>query len=104
MGLIETALAAIAKKVFDDALEQGKNTVVAWARDKVGLEPRKQAFKRALDNAYREFETRYPEWAHDLFNASFFENEGAPILAQFLLRDGHPDPTELATCGSDSLN
>ena len=104
MGLIETALAAITKKVFDYVLEQGQNTVVDWARDKLGLEPRKQAFKRALGKAYRKFEQRYPEWAHDLINASFLEKEGMPILAQFLVRDGHPDPSELAACGADSLN
>lgn len=104
MGLIATAAAAITKKVFDYVLEQGQDTTVQWARDKLGLEPRKQAFKRALSKAYKKFEQRYPQWTHDLFNASFLEKEGRSTLAQFLLRDGHPDPCELAACAADSLN
>jgi predicted NACHT family NTPase len=46
---------------------------------------------------------QYPQWETDLFDASFLETEGAPILAQFLIRDGHPDAGELAARWADSL-
>ncbi len=38
------------------------------------------------------------------FDASFFEHEAAPILARFLVRDGYPDPNELAARWADTLN
>ena len=104
MPLAETVLATIAQKVFNYALDQGQSKVVDWARDKLGREPRQQAFKRALSKAYKKFEKQYPQWAASLFNASFLEHEGAPILAEFLVRDGHPGPSDLAICWADSLN
>ncbi len=104
MPIAETVLATIAQKVFKYALDQGQSKVVDWARDKLGLEPKQQAFKRALGKAYKRFEKQHPEWAAELFNASFLEHEGAPILAEFLVRDGHPNPSELAICWADSLN
>jgi len=42
--------------------------------------------------------------AAELFDASFLEHEGALVLAQFLVPDGHPDPSELALRWADSLN
>src|SRR5947209_14575819 len=104
MPLVETVLTAIVQKAFNYALDQGQNKVVGWAQDKLGLEPRQQAFKRALSKAYKKFEKHYPQWAADLFDASFLEHEGALVLAQFLVRDGHPDPSELALLWADSLN
>jgi len=104
MPLVETALTAIVQKAFDYALDQGQNKVVSWAQDKLGLEPRQQAFKRALSKAYKQFEKRYPQWAADLFDASFLEHEGTLVLAQFLVRDGHPDPSALALRWADTLN
>jgi len=104
MPLVETALTAIVQKAFTYALDQGQNKVVGWAQDKLGLEPRQQAFKRALDKAYKQFEKHYPQWTADLFDASFLEHEGAFVLAQFLVRDGHPDPSALALRWADSLN
>src|SRR5579871_1442630 len=104
MPIAETVLITIVQRVFNYALDQGQSRVVDWARDKLGLEPKQQAFKRALSKAYKRFEKQYPEWAAELFNASFLEHEGAPILAEFLVRDGHPNPSELAMCWADSLN
>src|SRR6266487_487134 len=80
MPLAETAITIIVQKAFNYALDQGQNKIVDWARDKLGLEPKQQAFKHALNKAYQEFETHYPKWAADLFNASFLELEGASIL------------------------
>ena len=37
----------------------------------------------------------------NLFNASFFEHEAAPILAQFLVQDGNPDPSSWQRSGPD---
>ena len=104
MPLTEIVLTTVAERTFNYALDQGQSIIEDWVRKMLGLEPKQQAFKRALNKAYKRFEKQYPQWASDLFNASFLENEGAPILAQFLIRDGHPDPSELATCWADSLN
>ena len=104
MPLVETVLTAIVQKAFNYALDQGQNKVVGWAQDKLGLEPKQQAFKRALSKAHKKFEKQYPQWAADLFDASFLEHEGAQVLAQFLVLDGHPDPSELALRWADSLN
>jgi hypothetical protein len=71
MPLVETVLTAIVQKAFNYALDQGQNKVVGWAQDKLGLEPKQQAFKRALSKAYKKFEKQYPQWAADLFDASF---------------------------------
>lgn len=97
-------LARVADKVFDYASEKGQNIIEKWVRDRLGLELRKQAYKRALEKAYKKFEKKYPEWAANLFNASFLENEGADVLAQFLVQDGHPNPSDLASLWADSLN
>lgn len=102
---IETwVLARVADKVFGYASDKGQNIIEKWVRDRLGLEPRKQAYKRALEKAYKKFEKKYPEWAANLFNTSFLENEGSNVLAQFLVQDGHPNPSELATLWADSLN
>src|SRR5258708_163085 len=39
---------------------------------------------------------QYPRWIIELLNMNLHENEGAQILAPFLIRDGYPDPGELA--------
>ena len=72
-------------------------------RNKLDLDGTKRAFKRALGKAFEEFEKHYPERTASLFNIGFFEKEGASTLTQFLIRDGHPDPSELATNWAKSL-
>ncbi|MGZ6366729.1 MAG: hypothetical protein ACXWPS_12255, partial [Ktedonobacteraceae bacterium] len=104
MPLTEIILTTITEKVFSYALDQGQSIVEDWVRKKLNLDPKQQAFKRALNKAYKKFEKKYPQWTDDLFNANFLENEGALILAQFLIGDGNPDPSELATRWSESLN
>jgi energy-coupling factor transporter ATP-binding protein EcfA2 len=104
MPLTEIILTTITEKVFSYALDQGQSIVEDWVRKKLNLDPKQQAFKQALNKAYKKFEKKYPQWAADLFNSSFLENEGAPILAQFLIRDGHPDPSKLATRWAASLS
>ena len=104
MPLTEIILTKITEKVFSFALDQGQSIVEDWVRKKHNLDPKQQAFKRALKKANKKFEKKYPQWAADLFNASFLESEGALILAQFLIRDGNPNPSELATRWAESLN
>jgi HEAT repeat protein/energy-coupling factor transporter ATP-binding protein EcfA2 len=104
MPLTEIILTTITEKVFSYALDQSQSIVEDWVRKKLNLDPKQQAFKRALNKAFKKFEKKYPQWAADLFNTSFLENEGAPMLAQFLIRDGHPDPSELATRWAESLS
>jgi len=105
--LPEWLLQVIVDHIFNYIEQSGiveKIGIAEKIRTKLGLEPAKEAFKRALGKAIEQFQKQYPQWAAALFDASFFQNEGAPILAQFLVRDGHPDPSELAARWADSLN
>lgn len=104
MPIAETVLTTIAGKVVGYAWDNGGSRLVDRAREKLGIEPTQLAFKRALKKAYTKFEKKHPQAADYLFNGSFFEHEGKPILASFLIRDGHPDPTELAIRWAESLN
>jgi hypothetical protein len=71
---------------------------------KFNLDSTQQAFKRALRKAFKQFEDKYPEWSESLFDLGFFETEGFPIIAQFLLPDGYPNPSKLATLWAKFLN
>lgn len=102
--MFEYILQKIAEKVISYVLDQSQIRIEGWARTKLGLEPTQQAFKHALSTAFNKFEQSYPQWSASLFDADFLEKEGASILAQFLLRDGHPDASQLATLWADSLN
>ncbi len=93
-------LQAIAEKVVGYVWDKVDDRI----RRRLGLDSTTQAFKHALHKAFGRFEEQHPQWTADLFDASFFEREGSPILAQFLLRDGHPDPNELAIHWASSLN
>ena len=104
MPLIELVLQSITEKVISYVLDQSQVRIEGWVRTKLGLDPTQQAFRRALSTAIEKFEQAYPQWVASLFNADFLEKEGAPILAQFLVRDGHPDPSKLAALWADSLN
>jgi hypothetical protein len=63
------------------------------------LDPVKRAFATALAADSKEFETDHSDLVASLFDVSFLEHEGAPVLAEFLRRDGRPDPTELCDSG-----
>lgn len=102
MPVAETILAAISKAVFSYVLQQAN--VSDHARKLLGREPKKLAFQHALGKALLQLEQEHPKWTSVLFDASFFQNEGAPVLAQFMVRDGRPDPSELAARWADSLN
>src|ERR1051326_1525975 len=104
MPLGEIILTAIADGVFGYMIDKHGDKLGDWARDKMRRDPIKKAFKSALSRTIIEFEQRHPQWIVDYFDASFFEHQGAPVLAQFLVRDGHPDPGELAALWADSLN
>jgi hypothetical protein len=93
MLIEEVILAAIADAVFGYAFEKNFDKLGEWARDKLGLNATKKAFKEAFSEAYGQFEKQYPQWVENYFDASFFQHGGAPVLAQFLLRD----PTGCAT-------
>lgn len=104
MPIGEILLTAIADAVFGYLVDKHGDTLEERVRGKAGRDAIKKAFKAAFGKAFAEFEYRHPQWVAEHFNASFFEHEGAPVLAQFLMRDGHPDPSELAVCWADSLN
>ena len=99
--LIEGALLqAIAERVVGYVWDKVEDRI----RRSLGRDSTTQAFKHALQKAFVQFEEQHSQWTADLFDVSFFEREGAPILAQFLLRDGHPDPNDLAILWASSLN
>jgi hypothetical protein len=101
MFLPSWTLQIIVDNIFSHVLEHSGLT--EQVRNKLGHEPVQQAFRDALGRALEYLEKQYPQWETDLFDASFLETEGAPILAQFLIRDGHPDAGELAARWADSL-
>ncbi len=101
MLLPSWTLQIIVDNVFSHVLEHSGLT--DRVRDKLGHEPVHRAFRDALSRALEYLGKQYPQRENDLFDASFLETEGAPILAQFLIRDGHPDAGELAARWADSL-
>ena len=104
MPINEIIVTAIAEAIFGYLVNEYGGTLENWKRTRTGRNPKQKAFKRALGIALAQLEQQEAEWVPALFDASFFEHEGAPILAQFLLRDGHPDPSELAAQWANSLN
>ncbi len=102
MPVLEAALSAVAGAVFNYVLRE--TNVGDQVRRALGREPKRVAFERALGAAVRSLEREHSGWVASLFDASFLESEGAPILAQLLIRDGRPDPSELAVRWADSLN
>ncbi len=103
MPVAEVVLTTIAQAVFSHVLQQ-TNVTSQVQRTLLGREPKQLAFRRALGKALDHLDHEHPEWTSALFDASFFENEGAPVLAQFMVRDGQPDPSDLAARWADSLN
>lgn len=92
----------VADNVFGYILEQsGAGEKI---RNKLIRGPLEAAFQRALQKAFRQLEQQHPHWAAAFFDLHFFEHQGAPILAQFLLRDGQPDPEALAHAWAASLD
>src|SRR5579863_10018166 len=104
MSIEALFLSKIVEKIFSYSIDKGQSIIEKWILDKTGLEPRKRSFESALGKAFNRFEKKYPQWTADLFNSSFLEKEGAQVLAQFLVLDGNPDPTDLATRWAASLN
>jgi len=102
MPVLEATLSAIAGAVFNYVIQE--TNVGDQVRQALSREPKRLAFQRALRTAIEGLECEYSEWVASLFDASFLEREGAPILAQLLIRDGRPDPSELAVRWADSLN
>ena len=101
MPLPESVLGAITKAVFSFLLQQGK--VSDQIRRALGRDPVQRAFQRSLSKACEALERQHPDWVANSFDSSFFEHEGASLLAQFLVRDGHPDPSELAARWATTL-
>lgn len=58
MSIEVWVLSKIAEKVFSYASDKGQGVVEKWVKDRLGLEPRKQAFQKALDKAYKKFEKK----------------------------------------------
>ena len=93
------ALKPIAEKVLSLVWEKGKDPLLK----KLGFDPATRAFHNALEKAVAAFETKNPSWTADLFDGSFFEKEGAQVLAAFLLPDQDPSPSDLAIAWAKSL-
>jgi HEAT repeat protein len=98
--VIETlVLTAIADAAIGYLTESGMEKV----SEKFLSDSKKRAFGRALSVAIAKLEAEHPEWVLALFDANFFSKEGAPVIAQFLIRDGKPDASELAKLWADSM-
>ena len=100
MPLEEIVLAAIADAAFGFAFDKGGSILESWKSER----DVKKAFKEALGEAFALFSQKEPEWGAQLFDESFFQHEGKFVLAQFLVRDGRPDPAEPAERWANSLN
>ncbi|HEX6288034.1 MAG TPA: HEAT repeat domain-containing protein [Herpetosiphonaceae bacterium] len=101
MPIPEPILGALVEAMFGYILDQ--SGVSDWVRDKLGRDPAKRGYVRALNAAMTTFEAEYPQAEDSLFDANFLECEAVPILAQFLIRDGRPDPFALADKWVSSL-
>src|SRR5690348_11828493 len=99
MPVAEWILTKIADAVFDYVLERAN--VKGRVTNVLGLDAERNAFKRALGKATTQLEEHHPQEVAELFDFSFLEHEGAAILAQFLIRDGQPSPSELAARWAD---
>jgi len=105
--LMETILSATTEAVFGYLLEKVDPVqwTIHWTTRQLGGEPdsKRRAFHQALAVASRQLESKHAQWAASLFDGSFFQHEAAPILAQFLIRNGKLEPLALTTCWADSL-
>src|SRR5579884_755932 len=99
--MLEWLLKTLAEKVIAYAFDQSglkEKVSESFKRDATA-----DAFWRSLQKTCFQFERRYPQLAaEDLFNPSLHD-EYIPILAQFLLLDGHPNPSDLASLWADAL-
>ena len=99
---LDWILQVVVDNAFGYSLDQ--TGIAEQLRSKLGLDTTKQAFNHALNSAFKRFEEQHYRWAASLCDSSFFEKEGASVLAQFLIRDGHPHPNELVKLWAKSLN
>ncbi len=111
--------------IYSWCLKVGQYMAIAWAsiivdnvigyvlnqsgigeelRNKLHGDPVKKALEHALNQAYADFEKQYPEWTSSLFDTDFLKKEANPILSQFLLPGGTPNPSDLAMRWADTLN
>jgi hypothetical protein len=104
MPIEEIILGGIADAVFGYIVDRGGDRLGDWGREKLGRDAVKKAFKEALGEAFEDLNRQHRQWVEDYFDISFFQHQGAPVLAQFLLIDGRPDASELAALWTDSLN
>ncbi len=94
--------AIIADNIIGYVLDQ--SGIGEAVRNALRRNPEKQALKHALIVAFEQFRQQYPETAASLFDLDFFDKEGGPIVEQFLLRNGNPNPSDLAQRWADTLN
>ena len=104
MLIEDVILTAIINEIIGYTIEKGAGKLGDRVKEKLGLDPTRKALKEALGGAFEQLNRQHPQWVASNFDASFFQHEGAPILAQFLLMDGQPDASELASLWADSLN
>lgn len=102
--ITEAILTAIVDAVIGYIVEKRGDKLSGQIREKLGRDPLKKAFKESLAQAFAHLSKEQPDWVANNFDASFFQFEGAPLLAEFLLMDGRPDASELANRWADSLN
>lgn len=104
MIISETIIAAIVDEVIAYAFEKSADKLGERVRERLVLDPTKKALKEALGQAFERLSRQHPQWVADNFDTSFFEYEGAPVIAQFLVMDGHPDASTCISRAGKSLS
>lgn len=99
--LSEAIAGAIVEAVFSHLLEQSE--VGDRIRRRLGRDPQRIAFKKALQAAYDTFAAKYPDMASSLFDLHFLQYGAAPLLAGCLRPKHSPDATELARVWAKQL-
>lgn len=101
--MIEAVIGAVAEAVFSYIL--GEMSLAEKIRRRLGRDPVKLAYRKALTRAYTAFVRQYPDVAAALFNESFLANEALPFLVkQITTRLGKPDPALLAKAWASSIS
>jgi hypothetical protein len=95
VAIVESAAAYLGMQVLDTIVGQIIQTGTAKGRARIKGDPERVACQVALARAERRFADVYPDWHASLFDASFLEREGAPILARALGRRDDASAAEL---------
>ncbi|WKZ39691.1 MAG: AAA family ATPase [Anaerolineales bacterium] len=99
--MLESIFLAVAEAVFSYVITT--LDPVQPIKKRLGREPARLAFQKALSRAYSAFARQYPEYTASLFDQTFLTGAGAPELAKLLTRHLTPDPAIFAQAWGTSI-